>query len=178
MSGQSDQPPTGPEALDSLHDLHEFDCGEASLDHWLRQRALSNQATGASRTFVVCQGTARVVGYYCLSACTISHAGAVSSLRRNMPDPIPMMLLGRLAVDLGWRGRGIGSGLLKDAVARTATIAQQVGVRGLLVHAISEVAIEFYARYGFVGSPADTRTLMVRLADIVRTIGAIRPPAG
>ena len=163
---------SAPQPLADRHDLTEFDCGEAALNDWLRRRARANQVAGASRSFVVCQGPVRVVGFYSLSVCSVPHARAISVIRRNMPDPVPMMLLGRLAVDLGWHGRGIGSGMLKDAVIRTAQVSEHAGVRGLLVHAISDGAKRFYARWGLSESPVDPMTLMVRLADIVATVRA------
>jgi predicted N-acetyltransferase YhbS len=166
-------PHSAPHPLSDQHDLSQFDCKESSLNDWLRRRARANQVTGASRTFVVCEGLALVVGYYCLSACTASHEQATSSLRRNMPNPIPMMLIGRLAVDRSWAGRGLGGALLKDAVLRTAQIAEQAGVRGLLVHAISDNAKRFYAKWGFAESATDPMTLMIRLSDIIATIRAI-----
>ena len=172
MSRSSDESISAPQPLSEGHDIRDFECGEPSLDDWLRQRARANQASGASRTFVTCSGGERVIGYYCLSACGISHRAATSSIRRNMPDPIPMLLVGRLAIDRRWQGRQLGSGLLKDAVLRSAQIAGQAGVRGLMVHAISEEAKRFYMRWNFVESPADRMTLMVRLADIVSTIKA------
>ncbi|MDB5602316.1 MAG: GCN5-related N-acetyltransferase protein [Xanthobacteraceae bacterium] len=173
MSSASGEALVAPQPLFDQHDLSLFDCEEASLNEWLRRRARGNQATGASRTFVVCAGSATVVGYYCLSAGTISHQYATGPLRRNMPDPVPMMLLGRLAVDRSWNNRGIGSALLKDAILRTAQVADQAGVRGIMVHAISDQAKRFYAKWGFAESPADPMTLMVRLTDIAATIRAI-----
>lgn len=173
MSSTSGEAFSVPQPLSDQHDLSLFDCEEASLNEWLRRRARSNQVTGASRTFVVCAGFTTVVGYYCLSAGTVSHAYATGPVRRNMPDPVPMMLLGRLAVDRSWNKRGIGGGLLKDAILRTAQVAGQAGVRGIMVHAISDEAKRFYAKWGFAESPADPMTLMVRLSDIVATIRAI-----
>jgi GNAT superfamily N-acetyltransferase len=164
---------SAPQALSGEHDLTAFNCEEAALNDWLRRRARANQITGASRTFVVCAGPTAVVAYYCLSVCAASHGQTTGPIRRNMPDPVPMMLLGRLAVDRGWQGRGLGAALLKDAVLRTAQIAEQAGVRGILVHAISDHAKRFYAKWGFAESPADPMTLMAKLADIVATIGAI-----
>ena len=163
---------SAPQPLSDQHDLSQLDCEEPSLNDWLRRRARANQVTGASRTFVVCECPSLVVGYYCLSACSVSHEQATSSLRRNMPDPIPMMLLGRLAVDRSWSGRGLGGGLLKDAVLRTAQVAEQAGVRGILVHAISDNAKRFYAKWGFAESATDPMTLMIRLSDLIATIRA------
>jgi predicted N-acetyltransferase YhbS len=173
MSPSSNDGLVAPQPFSDQHDLSQFDCEEASLNEWLRRRARSNQTTGASRTFVVCAGSARVVGYYCLSTATVSHQYATGPIRRNMPEPVPMMLLGRLAVDRSWSHRGMGGGLLKDAILRTAHVAEQAGVRGIMVHAISDEAKRFYAKWGFAESPSDPMMLMVRLADVVATIRAI-----
>lgn len=125
------EPLSAPEPLSDLHRLEQFSCGEASLDLWLRQRARGNEASGASRTYVVCDTGMEVKAYYSLSACSIAHAFSTASMRRNMPDPIPMLLLGRLAVDRGLQGSGVGSSLLRDAVIRAEQTAVDVGVRGL-----------------------------------------------
>jgi predicted N-acetyltransferase YhbS len=149
-----------PVPLTDAHRLDSFHCTESNLESWLKQRALKNQLEGASRTFVVCEGEA-VVGYYCLSAGSVSRSDAPGGFRRNMPEPVPVVVLGRLAVDSRWMGKGIGRGMLKDAVLRTASIAQQLGVRALLCHAISEDAKAFYVRHGFVESPLHPMTLLL-----------------
>ena len=133
----SDQPLSAPEKLRADHDLSEFDCGEPSLDDWLRRRALQNEESGASRTYVVCAGR-QVVGYYALAVGAVAHAEAPGRVRRNMPDPVPVMIIGRLAVHKDFQGRKIGPGLLRDAVLRTLQAAEIAGVRAILVHAISE----------------------------------------
>ncbi len=115
---------------------------------------------GASRTFVVCEGDI-VIGYYCLSAGSVSRDSAPGNLRRNMPDPIPVVVLGRLAVHLDWAAQGIGRGLLKDAVMRTAGVAKEIGIRALLCHAISSDAKAFYLQFGFLESPLHPMTLMM-----------------
>jgi GNAT superfamily N-acetyltransferase len=155
---------TPPAPLAPDHDLDKFQCSEPSLERWLKERARRNEAQGASRTYVVAAGR-EVVGYYCLSAGAVSHEAATSSIRRNMPDPIPVIVLGRLAVHPSWEGRGLGSGLLKDAVLRSIAAAEALGVRALLCHAISPRAKEFYLRYGFVESPLDPLTLMLNLSN-------------
>ena len=147
------------------HRLDGFDCGNATLNDGLRRRAAKNEAGGASRTFVVCDDQGDVIGYYTLSAGAVAHEGAPGKVHRNMPDPIPIMVLGRLAVDHRWQGKDIGKGLLKDAVQRSIVVSQQVGVRALLVHAISEEAKRFYQRFGFRESPANSMTLMITLAE-------------
>jgi GNAT superfamily N-acetyltransferase len=159
-----------PEKLSSVHNVSGFDSGEPALDDWLRRRAVQNEASGASRTYVVCVGR-KVVGYYTLAAGAVAHAEAPGRLRRNMPDPVPVMVLGRLAVDRTIHGQGVGTGLLRDAVLRTVQAAEIVGIRAILVHAISEAARRFYEKYGFVASPLDPLTVMITVEEAVRTIG-------
>jgi predicted N-acetyltransferase YhbS len=149
-----------PALLADHHRVDSFRCVESSLENWLRQRARKNQLEGASRTFVVCDGD-DVVGYYCLSAGSVARESAPGSVRRNMPDPVPVVVLGRLAVHTDWTGRGIGRGLLKDAVLRTAGVAKEIGIRALLCHAISPQAKVFYLKYGFVESPLHPMTLLL-----------------
>ncbi|MFN3548161.1 MAG: GNAT family N-acetyltransferase [Mesorhizobium sp.] len=151
-----------PTPLGETHDLALFDSGNDTLDEWLRRRALPNQVSGASRTYVVAENR-RVVGYYCLSSGALDLADAPGAIRRNMPDPIPMAILGRLAVDRNWQRKGLGAALLRDAVLRTAQAAGIMGIRGLLVHAISEEAKAFYQRYGFAGSQNHPMTLVLSL---------------
>lgn len=134
------------------------------LDEWLKRRALANQASGASRTFVVKTDDGTVVGYYALAAGAVALADATGSVRRNMPDPIPVLVLGRLAVDQRAAGLHLGAALLKDAVARATAVAENAGVRALLVHALHEKAKNFYLNYGFQPSPTDHLTLMLRLS--------------
>jgi GNAT superfamily N-acetyltransferase len=142
-----------------------FDCGERALDDWLRRRALANQASGASRVFVICRGV-DVIGYYALAAGAIASGEAPGRLRRNMPDPIPVFVLGRLAVTRAEQGRMLGALLLRDAVLRTRAAAEYGGVAGLLVHALSEDAKRFYVRHGFSECPSRDWTLVARLKDI------------
>jgi predicted N-acetyltransferase YhbS len=158
---------SAPEALASDHELDAFACGVAALDDWLKRRARRNETEGASRTFVVCEGR-RVMGYYSLAAASVQHAAAPSKIRRNMPDPIPAVLLGRLAIDRGWQARGLGADLLRDAVLRTLAAAETIGVRALLVHAISEQGKTFYERHGFRASPIEPMTLMITIDEARR----------
>ena len=132
------------------------------LDEWLKRRALANQASGASRTFVVADTGGHVRGYYAMAAGAVSHQVATSGVRRNMPDPVPVMVLARLAVDRGVQGRHLGAALLQDAVKRAVAVSQNAGVRALLVHALHEKARQFYERYGFQPSPTHPMTLMLR----------------
>jgi len=149
-----------PEPLAAEHDFSLFACGEVSLDDWLRRRARANQASGASRTYVTAQG-ARVVGYYSLASGGIAVNEAPTRLRRNMPDPIPMTVMGRLGVDQAWQGQRLGALLLRDAIYRTAQAASIIGIRGMLVHALSADAKRFYERWGFREVPGHPMTLVV-----------------
>lgn len=156
-------PLSAPQPLSASHVLHAFDCGEASLDDWLKRRALGNQLSGASRTFVVVDAAHRVQGYYALAAGAVSHQAATPAVRRNMPDPVPVMVLARLAVSRHAQGLQLGGALLQDAVHRSLAVAQNAGVRALLVHALHERARAFYLHYGFQPSPLHPLTLMLRL---------------
>ena len=153
-----------PELLTVAHDFSAFACGEAMLDDWLRRRALPNQISGVSRSYVLIRAE-RVVAYYSLAAGAIAVTEAPGRVRRNMPDPIPMAVLGRLAIDQSCQGQGLGHLMLRDAVLRTRRAADTIGIRGLLVHALSPEAKRFYEGSGFRESPANPMTLMVTLAD-------------
>jgi GNAT superfamily N-acetyltransferase len=153
-----------PEPLAEQYDLGAFNSGEATLDDWLRRRARANQASGASRTYVVAQGQV-VVGYYSLAPGAIALIDAPPRARRNMPDAIPMTILGQLAVDTAWQGKRLGRLLLRDAILRTEQAAAIIGVRGLLVHALSLAAKRFYEGSGFCESPNRPMTLVVTLQD-------------
>jgi len=159
-----------PEKLSATHGLTDFDSGEPLLDEWLRRRAHHNEASGSSRTYVVCEGK-RVVGYYTLAVGAVVHTIAPGRVRRNMPDPLPVMLLGRLAVDKRRQHRGIGSGLLRDAVLRTMQAAEIAGIRAILVHAISMSAKRFYEACGFISSPSDPLTVMITVAEAEKMLG-------
>ena len=146
---------TAPEPLSSAHQLAEFVSGEAVLDEWLKQRA---------RTFVVCKtGTKQVAGFYSLATGSVNHTQATGNLRRNMPDPIPVIILARLAVDVSLRGNGLGADLLHDAVLRCYRVAENIGVRAIMVHALTEEAKAFYIHHGFKASQTQERTLFLRL---------------
>lgn len=154
---------SSPQPLSTAHSLEDFDCGEALLDEWLKRRAGANQLTGASRTFVVVDPDQRVLGYYAMAAGAVSHQAATGAVRRNMPDPIPVMVLARLAVAHRAQGLKLGGALLQDAVNRAVAVSQNAGVRALLVHALHDRAKEFYEHYGFRASPLHPMTLMLRL---------------
>jgi len=154
-----------PAPITAEHQLADFDCGEASLNDWLKRRALRNHRAGASRCFVVCLGEV-VVGYYSLSAGAIGLEDAPGPMRRNMPDPLPVLLLGRLAIDRRHQNRRLGQALLRDAMLRAARVAEPAGVVAILVHALSEPARRFYLSRGFVESPLRPMTLLVPLATV------------
>ena len=160
---------TAPEHLTAAHDVSAFDSGVPDLDGWLRKRALANEETGASRTYVVC-ARGRVVGYYALATGGVAQVQAPGRVRRNMPDPVPVMILARLAVDRGWRGRNLGASLLRDAVVRTLQAAGIGGIRAILVDAISEDAKRVYERHGFGVSPVDPMILMITVADAKKAL--------
>lgn len=163
-------PISRPEKLSPQHDLAQFDSGEPALNNWLRRRALHNEAAGASRTYVVCIER-RVVGYYALSTGAVAHTHAPGRVRRNMPDPIPVIILGRLAVDKSLHGRAIGDGLLRDAILRSLQAGEIAGVRAILVHAISDAAKRFYIQRGFIESPVDPMTVMITTAEAAKIVG-------
>jgi GNAT superfamily N-acetyltransferase len=157
---------SSPQPLVTAHRLDDFACGEAVLDEWLKRRALANQLSGASRTFVVVASDQRVFGYYAMAAGAVSHQIVTSAVRRNMPDPVPVMVLARLAVDHRAQGLKLGGALLQDAVNRAVAVSQNAGVRALLVHALDDRAKQFYEHYGFQASPLHPMTLMLRLNTV------------
>jgi GNAT superfamily N-acetyltransferase len=159
-----------PEPLTTEHVLDGFDCGVASLDDWLHKRALPNQTSGASRTFVTCE-TGRVVAYYALAASAIATESAPGRFRRNMPDPIPVVVLGRLAIARSHQGQGLGRSMFQDAAKRIVQTADTIGIRGLLVHAMSDEAKAFYLQLGLNPSPLEPMTLMVTMADLKSAMG-------
>lgn len=156
---------SAPEPLAKHHNIAGFTSGVDSLDSWLKQRAIKNQATGASRTFVACMGH-RVVAYYALSSSAIAHNETSGGFRRNMPHPIPVVMLGRLAVDQSFQGKGIGRALIRDAGLRVIQAGDTIGIRGLMVQAISIEAKHFYEQVGFEAFPLDPMILMMTLTDL------------
>lgn len=156
---------TPPEPLASHHSCTDFSCGIISLDDWLKRRAYVNQISGATRTFVICADN-QVVGYYALASGAISVQSAVGKFRRNMPDPIPVVILARLAIDSSSQGQGLGRALFRDAALRVLQAADTIGIRGIIVHAISEEAKDFYLALGFNLSPLEPMTLMITLNDL------------
>ena len=155
---------TPPEPITTAHNVESFACGVPVLDEWLKRRALKNESSGASRTFVVCSD-GQVIGYYALATGSVGHRNTPGKVRRNMPDPVPVIVLGRLAIDERWQHAGLGRSLLRDAILRTLSVSQQAGVKALLVHTLSEDAKQFYLRNGFLESPLDPMTLIISLQD-------------
>ena len=151
-----------PISLTVDHHIAGFDCGIDSLNEWLIRRALKNEYGGGSRTYVVCDDK-QVVGYYAIAAGSVARRDTPGRIRRNMPDPIPALILGRLAVDQSCQGTGIGQGLLKDALARSINVSQQIGVRVLIVHALNNKAEAFYFKHGFMVNQAISNTLLLPL---------------
>jgi predicted N-acetyltransferase YhbS len=135
------------------------------LDDWLKKRALQNEASDAARTYVVCVSN-RVVGYYALATGSVNHETAIGRVKRNMPNPVPVMVLARLAIDQGWQGKGLGRGLLRDAILRTLQASEIAGIKAILVHAISDEAKAFHEKFGFQASLVEPMTLMVTLKDV------------
>ena len=161
---------TAPAAISADHDLSGFGCGVASLDRWLKDRARANHRSGASRTYVVCDG-AQVMAYYALASGGLATMEATGKFRRNMPDPIPVAILGRLAVDLRLAGKGLGRALFRDASLRVLSAADAIGIRGMIVHAISAEAAAFYQALGLSASPQDPLTMMVTLDELRAALG-------
>ena len=154
---------SAPCPLEARHRINDFNCGEPSLDDWLKRRAMNNQISGASRTFVVIDNELCVRGYYAMGAGAVSQSWATGAVRRNMPEPIPVLVLGRLAVDSRAQKIKLGAALLRDAIQRASEVSENIGVRALLVHALHDQAKQFYLRYGFQTSPMDPMTLMLRI---------------
>mgnify|MGYP001198450078 CR=1 FL=1 len=161
---------SAPVPLGPQHQIEDFSSGVASLDEWLKRRALANQASGATRTFVVCDAD-KIVGYYALASGAANVAAAPGRFRRNMPNPIPVVVLARLAVDQAHQGRGLGRALLRDGARRVLHAADAIGIRGILVHAISGEAKAFYLGIGFDSSPIEPMTLMISLSDLRKSVG-------
>jgi GNAT superfamily N-acetyltransferase len=161
---------SAPEPLTAAHDVSPFSCGKPSLDHWLKTRALSNQEKGFTAVLVV-HDDGRVVGFYGLAPTAVVPNALPRPIRTGQPpDPVPCLLLGQLATDLGWTGRGIGTGLVKHALQRCVTAARLVGGRALLVNAVDREAAAFWQRRGFLPSRDDPLILVRSIADIAASL--------
>ena len=157
-----------PAAITAAHDLSEFSCAAEPLNDWLKRRALKNEGNTA-RTYVVAQGN-RVVAYYTLAAGSVMRAALPRSLRHDTPEQIPVVILGRLATDRRFERRGIGAGMLQEAITRLLTASVEIGVRALIVHALDDAAVGFYRRFGFVASSIDDRTLVLPVETARRAV--------
>jgi len=164
-------PLTPPAILSSDHSLNDFDCGNHTLNKWLKRYAMLNQQANSARTFVVCKGKS-VIGFYTLAVGSIEHETAGKRIKKGLArHPIPVMILARLAVDLKFQGQSIGSRLLKDAVLRTLEAADLAGIRAIFVHAKDEKARRFYEHFDFEPSPIDPMKLMLLIKDARKTAG-------
>lgn len=155
----------GPELLTTSHDVDGFDCGNESLNHWFKRRAPRNQREGSSRTWVVTDGT-RAVAFYASATAVMARSEATLRAARYQPDPLPAMLLGRLAVDRHHQRKGLAAALLKHFLLKALEVAEFTGLRLVLVHAKDSQAASFYRHYGFEPSPVDKMTLMLLIKDI------------
>ncbi|TPQ38574.1 GNAT family N-acetyltransferase [Bradyrhizobium guangdongense] len=161
-------PLVAPAPLSSSHDVARFDCGKIPLNDWLKHTAL--KAEGRSARCYVATRRQSVVGYYCLAAGAVEHQGAPRKLRRNLPNPTPVVIIGRLAVDKEYQGKGLGRALLQDALLRVTKASELVGARAILVHAVDQESVPFYARYGFKSFPVGNRTLYLSIEEIVQSL--------
>ncbi len=165
-----------PVPLGTEHDLEGFNSGEPTLDDWLAKYARQSHASGSARVFVVTEDDdPAVVGYYALAGASISRHEVTVRIAQGQPDPVPAVLLGRLAVDRRHQGLGLGRSLLRDALVRSTSAAADVGVRVFLVHAIHDEAKRFYMKYGFEESPLEELTLMMMMKDVRKTIQESAP---
>jgi len=164
---------SAPEPLTAAHDVSEFSCGKPALDYWLRTRALSNQEKGFTAVLVVHE-VGRVVGYYGLAPTAVVPNVLPRSIRTGQPpDPVPCLLLGQLATDINWAGRGIGTGLLKHALERCVHAASLVGGRALMVNAVDDEAAAFWRRRGFLPSRDDPLVLFRSITDVAVSLATL-----
>ena len=159
-----------PELLTSAHDISGFDCGVSSLNDWLQRYALKNQDSDISRTFVFCDD-GRVIGYYCLSASGADRNLLPKKIARGKPNPVPVVLLGRLGISVDYQGEGLGSVLLKDSFVRVLSVLDVIGFSSILVHALDSGVVDFYVRNGFAISPEDSLILFCTIKEMREVIG-------
>jgi GNAT superfamily N-acetyltransferase len=163
---------SGPEPLTAAHDVSQFSCGKPSLDRWLKVRALSNQEKGFTAVLVVHDAN-RVIGYCGLAPTAILPSVLPRSIRTGQPPtPVPCLLLGQLATDQSWIGKGVGTGLLRHALQRCVAAAELVGGRALIVNAVDIEAADFWTRRGFIPSKDDPQVLFRSIADIAASIAS------
>ena len=166
---------TAPEPIDERHDVSRFKSGAESLDAWLRRKARLNEARGGARTYVVCDGD-RVIGFYSLAASSVERRRVSSRVGRSMPEPIPVILLGQLAVDTGYRGRGLGADLLVDAARRSLVAADVIGARAIVVQALDDEVRGFYERFGFRRfSEREPLMLILRMSELKAALVDLSP---
>jgi GNAT superfamily N-acetyltransferase len=158
-----------PEPLTNQHNVDNFDCGEDTLNEWLKKRALKNEDRGGSRTYVICQNNV-VIGYYALAAGSVVHQKVPSAITRNMPEPIPIVILGRLAVDKNYQNQKLGSSMLRDAILRIVQAEKILGIKAIMVEALSDEAVTFYKKYGFRDSPVEKRLLFITIIEAVKCL--------
>jgi len=159
---------TAPAPLREDHDLSAFHCGEDSMNEWIKRRARRVEGLSA-RTYVICR-QAEVVGYYALNTAAVMHSGLPGALKRNMPNPVPTLLIGRLAVHKDLHGLGLGGDLLRDALLRSLEVAEIAGVRAVMVQAIDEKAVAFYRKYQFQPFPQGGMTLFLPIETLERAL--------
>lgn len=158
------------EPLGAQHLLEGFDCGKPALNDWLLRHARQAQGSGSAKTFVVADDE-RVAGYFSLTVGQVDTLEAPERIRKGMGQyPVPVVILARLAVSQGDQGRGIGAGMLQDAIRRTFLIAEQAGIRAMLTHPIDDEAAKFYGRFGFIESPLREQQLLLLLKDARRWV--------
>lgn len=166
---------TAPEPLQPHHDVSSFRNGRhESLDDWLKRRSFTSEGLSA-RTYVICEAAMprRVVGYYAISAATEQRVALPNAkLRRDMPEQIPLLLIGRLALDASWQGKGLGSGLLNDALWRCLSASEIAGARGVVAHAIDDEAAKFYLRHGFIHAAIGRRVMLMPM-EILRALFSV-----
>ena len=152
--------------INENHKLEYFSCGIPSLDSWLKTKARRNENARASRTYVLCNQGNDVIGYYALATGALSPEQAPRKVKRNMPNPIPVMVLGRLAIDEHYQGQGLGDALLRDAILRILQAADIAGIKAIVVHAISEQAKQYYSARSFIESPSNPMTMILSLESL------------
>jgi GNAT superfamily N-acetyltransferase len=152
------------------HDVSPFDCGKDELNRFLKRFALANQQAQSAQTYVACQGTT-VVGYHSLTFGSVAHEQTPERVKKGLArHPIPVMILARLAIDQHFQGKGLGQGLLKDALERTVRAAEIGGLRAMLVHAKDDSRREFYEHFNFEASPTDPYHLYMLVKDLKRMV--------
>jgi GNAT superfamily N-acetyltransferase len=168
------RPYAAPRPIEADDSIKDFDCGKPPLNDFLKQRAAKNEGK-ASRTYVVCstagEDAGSVIAYYTLAAGAVAHDGAPAWAKRNMPNPVPVIVLGRLAVDAKHHGNGLGKALMREAIQRTLEASRTIGARALIIHAVDDEAVSFYAPFGFQRFPTDSRTMFLPVETLTGSLG-------